>query len=138
MTPDHSPLESAMSQDIDAALRGWDFKPGVVQARLVQAADGRQVIQLRVDLGLLQIETTDRPDGARPHGCATYFEYLQKQARLAERSAQTFLLSEEQCQEADREFVQFYHRRLCWLALRHYAAATADADHTLAFMDFVR
>src|SRR5262249_38424316 len=30
------------------------------------------------------------------------------------------------------------HRRLCWLALRNYKSATADADHTLAFMDFVR
>jgi len=127
-----------MSQDIDPSLGGWYYKTGIIQARLVQAADGRQVIQLRVDLGLLQLETTNRPDGARPHGCATFFEYLRKQARLTEQSGQTFVLSEEQCQEADREFVQFYHRRVCWLALRSYAPATADADHTLAFMDFVR
>ena len=127
-----------MNQDVDAALQGWDFKPGVVQARLVQARDGRQVIQLRVDLGLLQIETRGRPDGTRPHGCATYFDYLQHQARLAERGGGSFVLSEEQCQEADREFVQYYHRRLCWLALRNYAQAAADAEHTLAFMDFVR
>jgi hypothetical protein len=127
-----------MSHDIDAALEGWEYKPGVVQARLVQAADGRQVIQLRIDLGLLQLETTDRPDGARPHGCATYFEFLKKQAHLAENAGESLILSEEQCQESDREFVQFYHRRLCWLALRNFAQATADADHTLAFMDFVR
>jgi hypothetical protein len=127
-----------MNQDIDAALRGWEYKPGVVQARLVQAADGRQVIQLRVDLGLLQIETTNRPDGTRPHGYPTYSDYLGKQTELAEQAGQPFVLSEEQCQEADREFVQFYHRRLCWLALRNYAQATADAEHTLGFMDFVR
>jgi hypothetical protein len=40
--------------------------------------------------------------------------------------------------EADREFMQYYHRRVCWLALREFRRATADADHTLAFMDFVR
>ena len=57
-----------MSQDIDAALKGWDFRPGVVQARLVQAGDGRQVSQMRVDLGLLQIETTGRPDGTPATG----------------------------------------------------------------------
>jgi hypothetical protein len=127
-----------MYHDIDAALQGWEYKPGVVQARLVQAQDGRQVIQLRVDLGLLQIETTGRPDGARPHGCETYCEYLQKQAHIVEGSGQTFTLNEEQCQEADREFVQYYHRRLCWLALRNYGRAVADADHTLGFMGFVR
>jgi hypothetical protein len=127
-----------MSQDIDGALQGWEFKPGVVQARLVQARDGRQVIQMRVDLGILQIETTERPDGARPHGCPTYFDYLRQQARKAGRAGQSFVLSEEQCLEADREFVQLYHRRICWLALRSFARAVADADHTLAFMDFVR
>ena len=29
-------------------------------------------------------------------------------------------MTEEQCQEVDREFVQFYHRRVCWLTLREY------------------
>jgi len=127
-----------MHQDIDAALEGWEFKPGVVQARVVQTRDGREVIQMRVDLGVLQIEPNGRPDGARPHGAATYFDYLKKQASLADRAERSFALSEEQCQEADREFIQFYHRRICWLALRNYARAMADADHTLAFMDFVR
>jgi hypothetical protein len=123
-----------VSQDIDAALAGWDFQPGLVQARLVDAHDGRQVIHLRIDLGLLQIEVAGRPDGTRPHDHATYFDYLR---HLAEQSSR-FVLTEEHCMEADREFVQFYHRRLCWLALHNYAAALADADHTLAFMDFVR
>jgi hypothetical protein len=127
-----------MSQEIDPALQGWEFKPGVVQARLVQAGNGRQVIQMRVDLGILQIETRDRPDGTRPHGCATYFEYLRQQSRVADRAGEPFVLSEEQCLEADREFVQFYHRRICWMALRNFIRAVADADHTLAFMDFVR
>jgi hypothetical protein len=39
--------------------------------------------------------------------------------------------------EFDREFLQFYHRRICWLALRQFARAVADADYTLALMDFV-
>src|SRR5262245_20874933 len=40
-----------VKQDIDFILEGWEYKPGMVQARLVQAAGGRQVIQMRVDLG---------------------------------------------------------------------------------------
>jgi len=54
------------------------------------------------------------------------------------REGDGFRLSKEQCAEADREFVQFYHRRLCWLSLREYRRAARDADHSLAFMDFVR
>lgn len=127
-----------MSQDIDSALGGWEYKPGVVQARVVQAGDGREVIQLRVDLGVLQIETTGRPDGTRPHGQPTYFDYLRLEGRRATRAGREFTLSEEQCQEVDREFIQYYHRRVCCLALKNFAQAVADADHTLAFMDFVR
>ena len=37
-----------MKQDIDFILEGWVYKPGVVQARLVEARDGRQIIQMRV------------------------------------------------------------------------------------------
>ena len=61
-----------MNQDIDYILRGWDFKPGIVQDGKVQARDGRQVIQMRADLGVLQLETQGRPDGAQPHGHDTY------------------------------------------------------------------
>lgn len=124
-----------MKQDIDFILEGWDYKPGQVQARLVQGTGGRQLIQMRLDLGVLQIETTGRPDGARPHGQRTYLAHLREQARIA---GEKFALTDEQCQEADREFVQFYHRRVCWLALRKYGSAVADADHTLDFMDFVK
>jgi hypothetical protein len=127
-----------VNQDIDFVLEGWDYKPGMVQARLVQARGGRQVIQMRVDLGILQIETTAKPDGTRPHGHPTYLSYLQEQARVAPKTGGPLVLSEEQCQEADQEFLQYYHRRICWLALRNYARAVADADHTLALMDFVK
>jgi hypothetical protein len=123
---------------IDNALEDWEYQPGIVQARLVHGADNRQIIQMRIDLGILQMETSHRPDGQRPHGFPTYFAYLQHEARDAERLGNIFQLDSDQCQEADREFVQFYHRRISWLALRHYAKAVADADQTLAFMDFIR
>jgi hypothetical protein len=45
---------------------------------------------------------------------------------------------DENCLEADREFVQFYHRRVAWLSLQRYDKALLDADHTLALMDFIR
>ncbi len=47
------------------------------------------------------------------------------------------MMSAHQCSEADREFIQFYHRRVAWLALRRYDKAIHDADHTLALMDFI-
>src|SRR5215813_3038655 len=109
-----------MSQDIDAVMREWDYQPDMVQARLVEAADGRQVIQMRVELGVLQLETEGRPDGQMPHGWSTYFDYLQAQGSRADEAGQPLVLDDEQCREADREFVQYYQRRICWLALKEF------------------
>jgi hypothetical protein len=127
-----------VANDLDAILRGWEFKPGMVQARLVRAVDGREVIQLRLDLGMLQMETIGRPDGERPHGHLTFFDYLQHEADRAERAEKAWAPDPEQCQAADREFIQFYHRRVAWLALHQFDRAMNDSDHTLAFMDFLK
>jgi hypothetical protein len=132
-----------MRRDIDDALQDWPFEPepGEVIAREVRARDGRTVLQIRVELGLYQLEVEGRPDGTRPHQFTTYLDYLRY--RAASRGlapggkAPPWTMAEKECEEADREFVQFYHRRVAWLALQKYDKALGDADHTLSLMDFV-
>ena len=70
----------ARRQDIDRLLKQWTYQPGEVSARLVRGADGREVLQMRVEMGILQLEVDHRPDGQRPEGADTYFEYLASQA----------------------------------------------------------
>jgi hypothetical protein len=120
-------------QDIDDILREWPYQPGVISARMIHADDGREVLQMRIEMGLLQMEATGRPDGERPSGADTYLEALIEESAA---SGEAFTLNEDQCFEIDREFLQFYHRRICCLALREFGRAVADADHTLALMDF--
>lgn len=119
--------------DIDVVLHQWPFQPGVLAARLVSAADGREVIQMRIDMGLLQMEVTARPDGEHPGGLDTCLEWLED---LAQAQGENFSLTEQHCMEIDREFVQYYHRRICCLALRKFDLAVADCNHALALMDF--
>jgi hypothetical protein len=119
-------------QSIEQILKDWPYDPETVNVRVIRADDGREVLQMRIDMGLLQLETTGRPDGDHPNGHETYYDYLVSRAFQDE----DFALSDEECLAVDREFVQFYHRRICWLTLRKYARAVADADHTLNLMDF--
>ncbi|HAN96278.1 MAG TPA: DNA helicase UvrBC [Planctomycetaceae bacterium] len=121
--------------NIDFILEGWEYEPTTVNARLVQGDDGRDVIQMRVDLGVLQMETSGRPDGTRPEGFESVLERLR--ARVAEKGTE-YELTEEECFDIDREFVQYYHRRICWLQLRRFEQAIQDADHTLGLMDLCR
>jgi hypothetical protein len=121
-------------QDIDSILRNWSFQPGVISARLVETEDGREVMQMRIEMGVLQMETTGRPDGQRPHDAETYLDYLNSQLV---HQGDLFALTDEDRTEIDREFLQFYHRRICCLVIREFRRALADADHTLALMDLV-
>lgn len=125
-----------MTQDepnIDDILENWPYDPGAIEVRWCLGADGRDVVQMRVDMGLLQLETSGRPDGAQPHGHETYLDYLIARTLI---DGEDMVLSDEQCAEVDREFVQFYHRRICYLKLQEFNRAADDADHTLALMDF--
>lgn len=133
-----------MRKDLDDIIQAWPYdpEPGEVLAREVRARDGRVVLQIRIELGILQLEAVDRPDGLRPHGAATYLEHLREHVANHQPEGQegddVWTMSRPQRVEADREFVQFYHRRMAWLALRRYDKAVRDADHTLALMDLVR
>lgn len=122
-------------ENIDDLLREWSYEPESLSVRIIQGADGRDVLQMRIDMGLLQLELDGRPDGKRPKGFETYYDYMQSEAL---RFGDEFVMDDDQCNEVDREFVQFYHRRISWLRLQNYERAIQDADHTLALMNFCK
>lgn len=133
-----------MRRDLDDVIQGWPYdpNPGEILAREVRARDGRTVLQVRIELGVLQLEISGRPDGHRPHGFSTYLDYLRHCAAgrglVPGSKSPPWVMTAEQCRESDREFVQFNHRRVAWLSLRRYDKAIEDADHTLALMDFIQ
>ena len=124
----------ASSQHIDFLLNEWPYDPDGPAVRLVKGADGRDLIQVRLDLGILQMEVSGRPDGEKPGGASTLLDYLSRQ----ELDEPEFELTEDVSDEVDREFVQFYHRRIAWLRLQKFDLAVRDANHTLALMDFCK
>ncbi len=125
---------SSKKQRIDHILKEWPFDPFAVNVRLIED-NSRMILQMRVDMGILQLEADGRPDGVKPHGAKTYYEFLKRKAK---QNKDKFQLDEDHCVEIDREFVQFYHRRVCWLQLKQFDRAVQDADHTLGLMDFCK
>ena len=64
-----------MSYDISELLADWDYQPGQVVARRFKGKDGAEKVQLRVDLGILQMNAEGRPDGKRPMGHGSWHEF---------------------------------------------------------------
>lgn len=126
----------ADSRNISDILQDWDYDSQSIRARIVAGQDGEaDVLQMRVEMGIIQMAVDGRPDGIRPEGFATYLDYL-----LQEEISQgnEWELNDEQCMEVDREFMQFYQRRISWLSIKEYQQVVRDADHTLALMDFCK
>jgi hypothetical protein len=129
-----------MDFDISNLLENWDYQPGQVVVRKFKGNDGREIIQLRVDLGLLQMNAEGRPDGKRPFGHTSLYDYYQ--ARLHKHLAahagdEGFKLKPEDCAKLQIEALQYHHRYICLLQLADYAGVVRDAERNLAVFNFV-
>lgn len=129
-----------MSRDITRILEGWEFEPNQVSVRIVQGDDGREKIQMRMDLGLLQMEVNGRPDGQRPEGFDSWLEYYQHQQRQHEQTQpdSVYLIETSDCERLLREGIQYYHRYLSFWHLRRYELCARDTTRNLRLFRFVR
>lgn len=93
-----------MSLDLAEFWEQWG-RDDAPRARLVKCPDGREFAQLRIDLGVLQMELDGRPDGTRCHGLATAVEYAEHELRCSRP------LSDELWSDVEREFAQINYRR---------------------------
>src|ERR1700749_1851799 len=48
-------VKGSSSKDITPLLKGWDYEPGTINVRKVTGLDGTPKLQMRQDLGLLQM-----------------------------------------------------------------------------------
>lgn len=126
-----------MSKDLTAVLQGWDFVPGGMQVRIIPGDDGREKLQVRIDLGLLQLELDGRPDGQRPHGAESLLDHHEARARQLAASGEDLDLSPEDCGELMREGIQYYHRYLALFHLQRYDLVARDTARSLRLFAFV-
>jgi len=127
-----------MVHDLRIILEGWEYEPGKISVRKIIGRDGREKIQTRVDLGVLQCETSGRPDGERPNGCESLLDYFEGQLRvkLADADEDTeVVLSSEACRELRHEAHLYYQRYLAMFVLGEFEGVVRDTDHNLRVID---
>jgi len=126
-----------MSLDLNTILKDWPHENRAVKVRKILGLDGRQKLQLRIDLGVLQMEVTGRPDGMRPHGCESLLTYHQLRAARARARGETYELKPEQCAELQQEGIQYYHRYLSLFQINDFPGVVRDTQRNLDLFDFV-
>jgi len=128
-----------MIRDLRLILDGWEYEPGKISVRKIMGRDGREKVQTRIDLGLLQMELDGHPDGKRPHGQESFLDYLK--ARLQHHiechgNDSDFVLTPEECLELRHETYLYYQRYLSLFVLEDYERVVRDTARNLAVIDF--
>ncbi len=129
------------SLDLHRILAGWDHEPNQITIRKIAGDDGKVKIQMRLDLGVLQMEVTGRPDGRRPNDCESVLAYEEGQLkRHVERNGTVlgFELTPEQCTALRDEAVQYYHRYLAEFVLEDFEGVERDTARNIRVQDFCR
>ncbi len=129
-----------MKFDISELLTGWDYQPGQVVARQFVGDDGTEKVQLRVDLGVLQMNAEGRPDGKRPMGHDSWYDFhLDRLVKhqLEQGGDEGFVLDAEACGRLQQEAIQYHHRYICFFQLEKFSVVERDCDRNLAVFEFV-
>ncbi len=128
-------MTAMKSNDLSPLLKDWPFDPTRVTARYVQKEDDRQEVQLRLDLGILQMTLEGRPDGSTPHGCPDLLTHYRTLVATGRRA--NYKLDAEACSDLQQECVQYYYRYLALMVLKDYPRVIADTRHSLEIFDLV-
>ena len=128
-----------MSGDITDILQSWEFDPDN-QVRIIQAADGRDVLQIRQPLGIEQYELDGRPDGKSFEGRECYLDVVKE--KLQEHASalgaeEGFRVSREQFRLLQNEGILYYYRYLILFQIGDFERTVRDTEHNLQICDLV-
>ena len=126
--------------DISAILEEWPDRPDEITVRKIIGDDGEEKVQMRLDLGLLQMEGHGRPDGQRPFGYESLLDYHEARKEKYRNRYGTdngFRLSGDECVELRNEALQFYYRYLSLFHLEDYEGVERDTARNLRVFDLI-
>jgi hypothetical protein len=121
-----------MNLDITSLLDKWEYQPGKLSVRKFKAKDGTEKIQLRIDLGLMQLNATGRPDGKKPFGHPSLLEHY----RTLAAKRKEFKLTADDLAKLHQEAIQFHHRYICFFQLEDFESVLLDSQRNLDMLDF--
>ena len=125
-----------MSQDLSHIVRDWAYDPQRVTARWVQTDTGTTVVQLRVDLGVFQMQPSGRPDGQKPYGAPTLLQHYLLLEQTLPAHDPALRLDEKACGALQQEAMQFYYRYIAFFALREFDGVVRDTNHNLKIIQY--
>ncbi len=122
-----------MAHDLTNLLREWPYDEEHM-IRKILADDGREVLQVRLPLGIEQYELEERPDGLHPNGFESVLDEVE--AELAahverEGSAAGFEVDHDTATRLHGEGLLYYYRYLMLFQINDFERVSRDTEHNL-------
>ena len=127
--------------DISKILKEWKFNPDEnLNVRLIDGDDGTVKIQMRIDMGLIQMNIDGSPSGEGVYGYESWLEYYESKCTEFEKTRvdDFFSLSTEECRNLNSEAIRYYYRYFCLMRLEDFDRVIRDTERNLRSMDFVK
>jgi len=129
-----------MTDDIGHILDTWPYdSEDDLTARIIEGEDGKK-LQMRIDMGVIQMNLDGAPSGEHPDGFESWFEYYEKEQEIADADAidDFFTLDDDAFDTIRREAVQYYYRYLCLMKLGDYPRVIRDTERNYRLFTFVK
>ena len=129
-----------MTNDIEDILTNWPFDPEEdINVRIIEGKDSRK-LQMRIDMGIIQMELDGNPTNERPDGFDSWFEYYEHQKKQVENNNVNdfFILDEESSEKLRHEAVHYYYRYLSLMKLGDYKRVIRDTDRNYRVFAFMK
>jgi hypothetical protein len=130
-----------MNEDIGNILRDWKFNQDeIANVRLIDGVDGHKKIQLRIDMGIIQMEMDNNPSGEKVGDFESWLEYYEDKQKKFEDSKvdDYFSLNSEECRNLETEAVRYYYRYFSLMKLDDYKRVIRDTERNLRVLKFVK
>lgn len=118
-------------EDLSEILRDWEYDEED-NVRFLTARDGRDIMQIRLPLGIEQYDLDGRPDGSRPEGETSFLDIYRKKVGAAAERGEAPIFDSRDFHRLHDEGVLFYYRYLALFQVGQYDRVIRDTEHNLA------
>ncbi len=130
-----------MSDDIGHILSSWPYHSDEdINVRMITGRDGTRKIQMRIDMGIIQMEIDGHPAGTVVEGFESWLEYYKHEQETYDKRKvdDFFTLNSDDFQKLRHEGVQYYYRYLSLMKLEDYKRVVRDTERNLRLFSFVK
>ena len=124
-------VSMSSSNDLTPILKDWQWQSGVFGVRTLSGHDGRLLLQVRLELGIIQMEADGRPDGNASGGFGSVLDRVRSHVATPGGAR----LGAQDASDLGGEILLYRQRAMACAVLELWPRVRRDALHNIEILD---